>query len=106
MPKKFEVITPREGGEEEKVITSDAWRRGERPRGYQETSTITREAQKYGLRALDLFDQSFLSERDTLIDKAETQGLTQTEADKMVTLSKEINRVLNEAIHTATLGKK
>jgi len=106
MADKMESIAPQEGDEGEKVITPEAWGRGERPRGYQETSTTIRVAHARGIRMHDLFDQSFLSRRDGLIDKAEKQGLTRAEADEMLASSKEVNRVLNEALDAAPSDKK
>lgn len=98
MPKNFEEMAPQEIGREEISVTSDAWRRGERPRGYEETSTIIKAAHARGIHMHDFFDQNFLSRRSLLILKAETAGLTQAEADEMVSVSKKINQTLTEAL--------
>ena len=84
----------------EKVITANNWKRGERPRGYEETSTNIRAAHALGLHMRDFFDQSFLSKREALIDKAEKEGLAREEAEEMVSISKKINQTLAEALRT------
>ncbi len=106
MPKKFEGTPSQEGAGGEKGITSDAWQRGERPRGYEETTTVIRMAYAYGLNLDDLFTPSFLSERDTLVQKAGAEGLTQAEADRIVEISKEVNQKLREALDAAASKKK
>ncbi len=108
MPKKFEGIPPQAGGEGEEqeiIITPYTWRRGERPRGYQETSTIMKVALGAGLNSRNLL-QDLLPRWETLIDKAEKDGLTQAEADEMVTFSKEINKRLTKALDDAAREKK
>lgn len=101
MPKNFEGITSQEEPNEVIAITSGVWRRGERPRGHEETSAVIKQAHALGLRMHDYFDQNFLSRRNFLILKAETTGLTQAEADEMVAISKTINQKLTGAIEAA-----
>lgn len=101
MPKNFEGITSQEEPNEVIAITPSVWRQGERPRGYEETSTIIKQSHTLGLRMHDYFDQNFLSRRNFLILKAETTGLTQAEADEVVAISKTINQKLAGAIEAA-----
>ncbi len=108
MPKKFEGISPQEGGEGEEqeiIMTPYTWRRGDRPRGYQETTSIIRIALGAGLDSNDLL-KDLLPRWETLIDKALKDGLTQTEANEMVTFSKEINERLTKALDEAAREKK
>jgi len=97
MPKNFEG-NPSEGGEEEKVITSDAWRQGKRPEGYQKTSELVRMAHRHGLHLRDLFEESFISRQNLLVKKAETEGLTRAEADEIVRVSRTVYQTLDEAL--------
>ena len=105
MPKKIEGIPSQEGEEQEIIITPYTWRRGERPRGYEETTSVMKVSLGAGLDSRSLL-KDLLPRWETLIDKVGKDGLTQAEADEMVKFSKEINKRLTKALDDAAREKK
>lgn len=72
------------------VISADAWRNGQRPDGYQSTTSIIKDAHSRGLHFTDLIGADAVSQWNWLTTKAQKEGLTQTEAEELNKLSAKI----------------
>lgn len=79
------------------LISVDAWNRGQRPAGYQETSGAIREAHSLDIRLSQLLSSEEMSRWNELVAKARVSSLGMRETKEIIALSIKINQVIEVA---------